>query len=52
MFVLCFCGKMIYYLDKDCPYCGRDIKDERSTLDDESGSENKYDQLQMRLFEC
>lgn len=49
MFFNCECGKMVYYLDEDCPYCGRKI-DFRNEEEDVELFECESSQL--RLFEC
>lgn len=51
MFLLCECGKMVYYLGKDCPYCGREI-DLAFEHEDKEGFAEKSRDKQMRLFEC
>lgn len=43
----CVCGKQVYFLDDECPYCGRDLFHE----DDESPEPVSCDPSQMRLFE-
>lgn len=49
MFFTCECGKMVYYLDEDCPHCGRKIDFGHEEEDVELF---EHELSQLRLFEC
>lgn len=54
LFICEGCGRTVFYLDSDCPFCGREIAEEQ---EQEESSEPQMDLLessdiQLRLFEC
>lgn len=52
MFFICLgCSKMVFYLDNECPYCGKEIVEEREDSNETDVlAEEKL--VQLRLFEC
>jgi len=49
MFFTCECGKIVYYLDDECPYCGRKIVQPEAEDEHLQLLSSKADN-QLRLF--
>ena len=56
MFFVCpGCRKMVFYLDEDCPFCGRKFNEFDGDAENKSSQLGLFDEIsdeQLRLFEC
>ena len=52
LFICEGCGKTVFYLDRDCPFCGREIAEEQEESSEPQMDFLESSDIQLRLFEC